>query len=157
MMSRVLSIRGLVAVLGVGLLSPAPLNAQEWSRAQQEVLDALKAYTRVSMTGDVEEIMSYFHTQFSAWDYAQEQPVALDGFRESINYYFSAYRQTSFDIQPSAIEVYGDVAIAHLYYQELLTDEAGVETPMSGRWTATLVKEKGKWLFLAWSWLQDEM
>ncbi len=157
MMSRVLSSCGFLAILGVGLLRPAPLIAQEWSAAQQEVLDALHDYARVSMTGDVEEIMRYFHTQFSAWDYAQEQPVALDTFRESITYYFSEYRQTSFDVQAFGIEVLGDVAIAHLYYQEVFTDEAGVETPMSGRWTATLVKDQGKWLFLAWSWLQDEV
>jgi ketosteroid isomerase-like protein len=157
MMSRVLSSCSFLAVLGVGLLRPAALIAQEWSDAQQEVLDALQEYAQVSMTGDVEEIMSYFHTQFSAWDYAQEQPVALDAFRASIDYYYSEYRQTSFDIQASAIHVYGDVAIAHLYYQEAFTDEAGVETPVSGRWTATLVKNNGRWLFLAWSWLQEEV
>ncbi len=157
MMSRVLSSCGFLAVLGVGVLRPAPLIAQEWSHAQQEVLDALHEYRQVSMRGDVEEIMSYFHTQFSAWDYAQEQPVDLDGIRESINNLFGEYRQTLFDFQAVAIHVHGDMAIAHLYYQEVFTDEAGVETPLAGRWTATLVKDQDKWLFLAWSWLEDEV
>ena len=154
-MSRVFSSCGFLAALGVGLLGPAPLIAQEWCHAQQEVLDALREYTRVSMTGDVEAIMSYFHAQFSAWDYAQEQPVALDDFRESINYLFSQYKQTSFDGHASAIYVHGDMAIAHMYYEEVFTDEAGVKTAMSGRWTATLVKDRSRWVFLAWSWLQD--
>jgi ketosteroid isomerase-like protein len=156
MKSRVLSGCGLLVVLGVALLRPTALIAQEWSPVQREVLDALQEYTRVSMTGDVEAIMSYFHTQFSAWDYAQEQHVALDGFRESIKYLFGQYKQTSFDVQAAAIDVHGDVAVAHLHYQEVFTDAAGVETAMSGRWTATLVKDQGSWLFLAWSWLQDE-
>jgi hypothetical protein len=116
MMNRVLSSCGLLAILGVGLLKPAPLVAQEWSQVQQEVLDALQEYTQVSMAGDVEQIMSYFHTQFSAWDYAQEQPLDLDGIRESLNYYFTEYRQTSFDVQASAIHVHGDMAIVHFFY-----------------------------------------
>lgn len=146
----------LLTLLGVGLHSPTPLTAQAWSPDQQEVIAALQAYTRVSMAGDVEEIMSFFHSQFSAWDYAQEQPLNREGFQESIRYYFTTYKQTSFDIQPDAIQLLGKIAIAHLYYQEVFTDQAGVGTPMSGRWTAVLLKEKRGWVFLAWLWLQDK-
>jgi ketosteroid isomerase-like protein len=155
-MSRHLFAYVLLAFLGVGLHSPTPLTAQAWSPAQQEVIDALQEYARVSMTGNVEEIMSFFHPQFSAWDYAQEQPLNREGFQESLRYYFTTYRQTSFDIQPDAIQLRGKIAIAHLHYQEVFTDQAGVDTPMSGRWTAVMLKERGGWVFLAWLWFQDK-
>ena len=155
-MARIFSTCALPALLVVGLLSPARLTAQEWSQAQQEVIGALQEYTRISMAGDVEEIMSHFHTQFSAWDYAKAQPLSREEFQESIKYYFTNYRQTEFDVQPAAIQVHGNMAIAHLYYQEVFTDQAGVDIPMSGPWTAALLKEERGWVFLTWLWLQDE-
>ena len=145
-MNRVLLSGALLAVLGAALLTPAALTAQEPSQAQREVLGVLQEYARVSMAGNVEEIMPYFHARFSAWDYAQEGPVDLDALQEMLTFFLTEYRQTSFDIQPAAIHVHGDIAIVHALYDEVFTDQAGVDTPMSGRWTATLLKEEGKWL-----------
>jgi ketosteroid isomerase-like protein len=155
-MNRILLSGALLAILGAATLNPATLTAQEPSQAQQEVLATLQEYARVSMAGNVEEIMSYFHTRFSAWDYAQEGPVDLAGLREMLTFYLTEYRQTAFDIEPAAIYVHGDIATVHAHYDEVFVDQAGVETPMSGRWTATLLKEEGKWLFLTWSWIQTD-
>ncbi len=116
----------------------------------------LEAYTRVSMAGDVDEIMEYFHARFSAWDYAQEGPVDRAGLREMLAFYLGEYKQTAFNVEPAAVYVHGDIAILHADYDEVFTDQAGVETPISGRWTATLLKEEGKWLFLSWAWVETD-
>jgi ketosteroid isomerase-like protein len=143
-------------VLGAASLNLATLTAQEPSQAQQDVVAMLEDYTRVSMAGNVDEVMEYFHARFSAWDYAQEGPVDRVGLREMLTFFLTEYRQTEFNIEPAAIYVHGDIAILHADYDEVFTDQAGVETPMAGRWTATLVKEGGKWLYLSWSWVQTD-
>ncbi len=155
-MIRALSRSVLPAILGAALLMPAAVNAQDASQAEREVLATLEEYAQVSMAGDVEEIMTYFHARFSAWDYAQEGPVDRAGLREMLALLLSDYRQTAFNVEPAGIYVRGDIAILHADYDEVFTDRAGVATPMSGRWTATLVKEEGRWLFLSWSWIQTD-
>jgi ketosteroid isomerase-like protein len=155
-MNRVLFAHALLAVLGAATLNPATMTAQEPSQAEQEVLATLQEYARVSMAGNVDEIMTYFHARFSAWDYAQEGPIDRASLREMLALLLSDYRQTAFNIEPAGIFVHGEIAILHADYDEVFTDPAGVETPMAGRWTATLVKEEGKWLFLSWAWVQTD-
>ncbi|UCC83867.1 MAG: nuclear transport factor 2 family protein [Gemmatimonadota bacterium] len=155
-MNRVLLGGAFLVVLGAATMNPAKLTAQEPSQAEQEVLTTLQEYARVSMSGKVDEIMKYFHARFSAWDYAQAGPVDRAGLREMLTFYLTEYRQTAFNIEPAAIYVHGDIAILHADYDEVFTDQAGVETPIAGRWTATLLKEEGKWLFLSWAWVQTD-
>jgi ketosteroid isomerase-like protein len=155
-MNRILFGGAFFVALGTVCLSPATLTAQEPSQAEQEILVTLQEYARVSMAGDVDEIMKYFHARFSAWDYAQEGPVDRAGLREMLTFFLTEYKQTAFNVEPAAIHVHGDVAILHADYDEVFTDRAGVETPIAGRWTATLLKEEGKWLFLSWSWVQTD-
>lgn len=144
-------------VLASAWFKPAPLIAQEWSPAQKEVLEAIDEYTKISMQGDVNEIMDWFHADFQAWNYANGLPLDLDGTQRMIKYFATKFNQLTFDIQPVAIQLHEDIAIAHLYYQELMRDTLENETIMSGRWTATLVKQGDEWVFLCWTWAEDEI
>ncbi|MHC4065007.1 MAG: hypothetical protein ACYSUI_10970 [Planctomycetota bacterium] len=51
-----------------------------------------------------------------------QEPFDRDGWREMLTFYLTNYRQTSFDVEPAAIHVHGDIAIAHLHYDEVFTD-----------------------------------
>ena len=155
-MKLLLTSYAILVGLAVAWVNPAPLAAQEWSPAQREVLEALHEFTQISMRGDVEEIMGYFHTDFRAWDYAQGLPLDRGRTQGMFEYWYAKYQQVGFDVQPVAIQLHGDVAIAHLYYQEVMRDAAAVDVIISGRWTATLVKQGDGWVFLCWTWVQDE-
>jgi uncharacterized protein (TIGR02246 family) len=144
-----------LASIVVPVVRPASLIAQEWSPAQQEVLAALDEYTRVSIAGDVEEIMSYFHEEFQGWDYKQDVPLGRRQIRTMIEGFYANGTITEFDVEPLAVQLRHDVAIVHLRYREAMKFGAGVDQSVAGRWTATLVKEGGKWLFLSWTWVQD--
>ena len=141
------------AVLFFTLAASAPLAAQEWSDAQKEVLDNLKTYSDISIKEDLEETMSYFHPDFRGWDYAEGLPFDKASARKMIGYYNEKYSFIAFDIQPVSIRVEGNIAILHLYYKEIMRDTAGVDSFSAGPWSATMLKQNDKWVFLSWSWI----
>ncbi len=136
------------------LFESTPLYAKEWTAEQKDVLKWLKKYTEVSKQGNLEEIMSYFHSEFTGWDYAQQLPSDKDFVREFMDDYLKKYKMISFEIEPIEIKFQGSIAIVHVNYKEVLRDSSGSETSLSGRWTACLVKQDTKWLFLSWSWVE---
>ena len=155
-MKKLITSYTILVGLASAWISPAPIAAQEWSPEQREVLEAVYEYTRVSMRGDVDEIMGYFHVDFHAWDYAQSRPLDRDSTQRVIEHFCERFEQVAFDVQPVAIQLHGDVAIAYLYYEETMRDAEAVDEIMSGRWTATLAKQDNEWVFLCWTWVQDE-
>jgi len=66
------------------------------------------------------------------------------------------FKQVTFSVQPTSIICSGDVAIAHLNFEETMRDSESVDHFLSGPWTATLVKKGGTWIFLCWTWVQSE-
>jgi len=53
------------------------------------------------------------------------------------------------DLGPFEIHIVGDTAVLYTTYKNKFTDYEGNETTSSGNWTAVLIKQDGKWLFLS--------
>jgi len=137
------------------MLSLSPITAQVWSPEQKEVVEFLNDYTKASMRGDIDEIMSYFHVDFSAWEYSMTmtEPLDRDSTQKTIEHINQSFKQLAFEVQPVSIQIHGDIAIAHLNFQETMRDAEGVDNFMSGPWTATLLKQGKGWVFLCWTWV----
>jgi len=146
----------LVVGLSIVLVSFTQLIAKEWSAEQKGVMKWFKKYTEVSAQGNIEEIMGFFHSNFSGWDYAQKLPFDKDFIRNFMNDYYKKYKMISFEVDPLEIQVEGNFAIAHVNYKETLRDSVGKDTNISGRWTAALVKQDNKWVFISWSWKENQ-
>jgi ketosteroid isomerase-like protein len=132
------------------------INAQEWSPEQKEVIEYLNNYTKVSIRGNTDEIMSYFHVDFIAWEYsitAESTPFDRDATQKMMEDFGQTFKTISFEVQPLAILIHGNIAIAHLNFKETLRDADGVDHNMSGPWTATLLKQDKGWGFLCWTWM----
>ena len=140
------------------LLYISPAAAQEWSPEQKEVVEFLNNYAKSSMQGDMDEIMSYFHADFSAREYsaALPEPLDLESTRQAIEHSNQNFKQLVFDVQALTIQFHGDVAIAHSNFKETMRDANGVDTKMSGPWTATLLKQGKGWVFTSWTWMYLE-
>jgi hypothetical protein len=141
-----------VVGLSIVLVSFTQLIAKEWSAEQKDVMKWFKKYTEVSVQGNVEEIMGFFHSNFSGWNYAYQLPFDKDFLRNLLDYSYKNNKLISFEVNPLEIQVEGNFAIAHVYFKEILRDSAGKDTIVSGRWTAALVKQDNKWVFISSSW-----
>jgi ketosteroid isomerase-like protein len=128
----------------------ASLHAKEWTSEQKAAAECFHKYVDTSIKGDIEKLKSFYHPEMSWWDYKQEHPIGIDVFlkgREDL--YKSEVKWVSFDAKPLEIHVVGNVAILYATYTNLLKDPEGNETTTSGRWTAVLIKQEEKWLFLS--------
>ncbi len=147
---------GLLVFMCIVLLAAASVFAKEWSAKQKDVLNSVEKYTAANLQGNVKEVMSYFHPKFSGWDYAQTNPLNKDAANKIIEDIFKNNKITKFEVEPLEIQVEGNIAILHLNYEEILRDSTGKETISSGRWSATMLKQDNKWLFMSWSWIEKQ-
>lgn len=135
------------------MLSLSPIAAHDWSLEQKEIIEFINDYTKASMRGDLDEIMSYFHVDFTAWEYSTTAPIDRDSTQKTIEYINQISKQVAFEVKPIKIQLHGNLAIVQLNFQETMRDEEGVDHFMSGPWTATLLKQDEGWIFLCWTWL----
>jgi len=150
---------GLVFCQCVFLVESKPMQAEEWTAEQKEIIQMLQNHAKATKRGDVDEIMKDFHPKCSGWDLAQTPPMLDKGpfdkefFLFSLKEYYKLYKIVSFEIEPLAIVVEGDFAIAQCNYKETFEDSKGTATEASGRLSAGLVKQDSKWTFLNYAWI----
>ncbi len=93
--------------------------------------------------------MDCIHDDFSGWLYTEPVPRGKSNF-ESIGQYFIKTRDVvAGELRPIDILVYGNFAVIHYFYIDITKDEDGKEDISQGRWTDVMVKEGGKWRWIA--------
>ena len=136
--------------LGVVLIGPTfsfPAAAQDWSPAQQEVWEFEKACWRDRTPEFVDKC---FHSDFQGWGVGSSVPT-----NKADRGVTSERRRVTEDnvylfLKPIAITVHGDMATA--LYIATFTDKnkvTGEEKTVTERWTDVLVKDGGKWFWIA--------
>lgn len=139
---------GLVC-LCVFLVESKPILAEEWTVEQKAAADCFHKYVDAAVKGDIEKMKSFYHPQMSWWDYNQERPVGIDTFMKGMEEFYKSGMMWVQHSEPIEIHIVGNVAIIHATYKNIFKDSEGNETTTSGPWTAVLIKENDKWLFLS--------
>lgn len=138
----------LTALILLTALVVLPAAGQEWSSDQQEVWKA------VMWTWDVDQVdwcAEACHPNVLAWGVGYPAPRNKD----QISAWSKRDQETStaleVQVTPVGIVIQGDTAVAHYYYSQLSESEDGERRTEHGRYTDVLVKEGGKWLYIAWN------
>jgi len=124
------------------------LSAQEWSDKQKEVWKNVETYWGLINKRDVEEFMSYFHSDYIGWSINAALPTNKKQVRKWIAHNFQTRKVLVSEIRPVAIKIHGNVAIVHYYYSRFIKDVEGKERYRSGRWTDILMKQGDKWVLI---------
>ncbi len=138
----------LVITLCLTLFISVQLSAQEWSDKQKEVWKNVEAYWALINKRDVEELMSYSHSDYSGWSINDALPRNKEQVRKGVTHRFPTRNTLLSEIKPVAIKIHGNVAIVHYYYSRLVKDVEGKERNSSGRWTDILMKQGDKWVLI---------
>ncbi len=141
-------VNSLVITLCLTLFISVQLSAQEWSDKQKEVWKNVEAYWALINKRDVEEFMSYFHSDYSGWSINDALPSNKEQAGKWIAHTFQTMTVLVSEIKPVAIKIHGNIAIVHYYYSRLLKDAEGKERNRSGRWTDILMKQGDKWVLI---------
>jgi ketosteroid isomerase-like protein len=116
---------------------------------QKAAADCFHNYVDAAVKGDIEKMKSFYHPQMSWWDYKQEHPVGIEVFLKGMEELYKSEVKWVSHSEPIEIHIVGNVAILYATYKNIFKDSEGNETTTSGPWTAVLIKENDKWLFLS--------
>ena len=127
-----------------------PVIAQNWNTQQKEAWTVVEAYWAAQAKGDAAGFLAYISPDYIGWGY--EAPVPQN--KASVEKYVSLGMKNNkilfYDISPTAILVYDDIAIVHYYYNMQLENLEGKKTWEHGRWTDILQRQaQGKWLLVS--------
>jgi hypothetical protein len=135
----------------LALVAPAwsvPAVAQEWSPAQQEVWEFEAACWNDRTTDFVERC---FHSDFQGWGIGSTIPSSKADRRVTAARSRATEDQVYLFLKPVAITVHGDMATAlYIATYTQKNKETGEEKTLTERWTDVLVREGGRW-----SWIAD--
>ena len=117
---------------------------------KQAVADWFQALVDTAVAGDIGKYKSFFHPEMRWWDYnKQEHPVGIEAYLKYMEEFYKLGLKWICDLGPIEIHIVGGTAVLYTTYTNKLTDPEGNETTSSGYWTAVLIKQDGKWLFLS--------
>lgn len=143
--------RAALLSLLIALGLPVTTGAQDWSAEQTEVWNTIVAQWDAAKAKDPNWPERTLHPAFLGWPDEFPMPRDKAGVKEWEKY-GSENSQTHVEqLSPVGIVVVGSTAVAHYYYSTATEDREGERETTHGRYTDVLVKEEGKWLFIAWS------
>jgi Domain of unknown function (DUF4440) len=136
--------------LGTVLTAAGPAAAQTWTSEQQEIWQFEQKQWQMEKDKDASWIETMVHPNLRYWGIGS--PVPQD--KASLarwNRYESAYgRVLEQELYPIAATITGNVAVVQYRYQIARENDKKERETVWGHYTDVLIKENGKWLFIAW-------
>jgi ketosteroid isomerase-like protein len=131
------------------IFAGSSVSEQEWSKEQKEAWKLIETFWEFYSAKDAEGCLACFHQDYMGWSYRDKLPHNKLSLEESIKFNLENYSTDSYEIKPVAISIFDDVAIVHFNYSGVYSDTAGNTGSYKGRMTDILIKQDGKWVFIA--------
>ena len=140
-----------LAIAVLMLLPSAYLIAQEWSATQKEIWKVEEETMAALEKGDVEKLMSYVHPDYRGSSHGSPVPIDKSILRKQLEQMTKTYKVEQMFMQPTAIQVFGNMAIVHYIVTmtlKPLTASAKEAEPQTA-YTDIFVRQGDKWLIVA--------
>lgn len=128
---------------------PSAVSAGDWSAEQKEVWDAIETCDQAYAAKNSEAFLDCIHDDFSGWLYSEPVPRGKAAFEKVGMYMFKTRDVLATELRPIDIKVYGNFAVIHYFFVNMTKDQDGKESYEQGRWTDVMLKEDGKWRWIA--------
>lgn len=126
-------------------------SAQTWSPDQQEVWRFEEQQWKMSAEKDLSWIEKMVHPNISYWDVGRPAPQNKASLAKWNRYTSASSTILEQEIYPVSITITGNVAVVQYTYAMARENYKKEREAITGRYTDVLVKEGGRWLFLAWA------
>jgi len=136
-------------VCALGLVGTAA--AQTWTAEQKEVWSVEEQQWKAAATKDLGWIDTMVHPNLRYWETGEPMPRDRDSLRRWTKYGSANNNVLEQELFPISITVTGNVAVVQYNYQIARENYKKERETVIGNYTDVLIKENGRWLFLAWS------
>jgi hypothetical protein len=133
----------------VVVLRVSSAEAQTWSDEQRDVWKVITAQWKALQSKDP-KWLEFLHPKFVGWSSDAPAPDTPEAVGEWSRFHYETTTVLVQKLSPIAIVIHGDTAVAHYYFSEGRDHKDSGRKVAHGRFTDVLVRENGKWLFLAW-------
>jgi hypothetical protein len=144
-----------VAAAGVLVGGALRTFASDWSAEQKAALATLESAIAALKQGSMEKLSPLYHEQFTGWDLAQPSPQRRPEFLSDEAAFLKGVKSFDSQVTPVTIEINGDTAVLLVRYTNTVVLSDGKRMVSPGRWSTTLVRRSGGWLFLSSAWIAD--
>lgn len=127
------------------------VSAQTWSAEQQEIWKVEQQQWKMSKDKDLSWIDTMVHPNLSYWDNDQPGPQNKVSLTRWSHFSSSSSTVLQQELFPIAVTITGNVAVAQYRYSSVIENYKKDRESVTGRYTDILIKEGGKWMFLAWA------
>ena len=148
MTSRLLA---LVATAAALMSFAGTASAQAWTAEQQEVWKVEEQQWKMAAAKDLGWIDTMVHPNLSYWETGMAMPQNVASLARWNRYQNATGATLEQELFPISITITGNVAVVHYYYQSAREDLEKKRSMTTGRYTDVLLKEGGKWRFIAWT------
>lgn len=143
-LSRVLTTCILAAVAGAA-------SAQSWSPEQQELWKLEEQQWQMSKAKDLSWIDKMVHPNISYWGVGMQAPQNKASLSRWNRYNDTNATVLEQELFPIAMTITGNVAVAQYRYMVASENYKKERETVWGRYTDVLIKEGGRWMFIAWA------
>ena len=138
----------LVGAIALSAGMPVTAQAQEMTRAQQEVWEWEQGCWATDIT--LEDLMACFHEDFLGWGRGGSVPSSKANRHPFFARFFATNETVFLFLNPLSVKVRGDMAVI-LYLATYTTRNRSTdeETTVTERWTDVAIREGGSWYWIA--------
>ncbi len=123
--------------------------AQEWSKEQKEVWDIIETHWKYYASEDTGNFLKNFHPDFKGFVNWRTLPLNKENLGKWTEWMNKNVDVSIYTIEPVAINVFDNVAVAQYYCDISLKIPPGKEERSSYRYTDVLKKDKNSWLVIS--------
>jgi len=142
--SKGLLVLSLVAIAGVA-------SAQTWTPDQQEIWRIEDLQWKMSMDKDATWIEKLVHPNISSWEVGRPAPQNRASLTRWTRFNDASSTILEQEIFPISVTITGNVAVAQYTYMIVRENYKKEREASTGRWTDILIKDGGRWQFIAWA------
>lgn len=133
--------------------------AQDWTKEQLEVWNAVESIWEAWSTGDADMLASLLHPKYQSWSNTMPLPSTKESIVNYLRFGKEYYNMLGYYNQPARITVLENAAVVNYYYQAFEAVDIGdgkQSKKRTGKCVDFFVKEGNKWLLLGDMEINDE-
>jgi hypothetical protein len=126
------------------------VSAQSWTAEQQEIWKLEQQQWAMSAAKDVSWIDTMVHPNMRFWDNGSPMPRDKASLKHWSKYDTEDSTTLVQELFPIAVTVTGNVAVVQYRYRLARETFKKERKVVNGHYTDVLIKENGRWMFIAW-------
>jgi hypothetical protein len=125
--------------------------AETWNAAQQEVWNLELQQWKMDSAKDMSWIDTMVHDNLRYWGTGEAMPRDKASLKLWSRYNADNNTTLVHELFPHSITITGDVAVVQYHYMTARENSKKERETATGQYTDVLIKDGGKWKFIAWA------